>query len=765
MDSQNTYRSQEDNRQQEKSQPSRRSLHKYSDTSFKTKYDKNKEKADNDSPMEDRSRTRTRDPDRDCDSDCEKNSDSYYSDDYDNGSCASDRSRTPSSRSPSLTPRREGHKKRICSSPPRKQVGMKKSGSRTLTNRAGGQRRWGIRSQSLNKESPPKDLDLVTKRVLSARLLKINELKSELTELQLRLDGLQKENKVLRQLQHRQEKALNKFDNTENEISQLISRHGNEVRTLRERLRRAQERERTTDKRLKEVEEELYRSKSTVHKLRRLVDDRQLAEREELAHKLSQAEARLENNDHRIKDLERNLELSNSSFQRQLMAEKKKTHDAQEEVKKLQEELERRGQKLKDKERELDAKNIYANRMLKPSPKKDTDNTSKKNVPSRNSTKSVQTDDNLLCIEFPTPPPAITDGTEDSKEDDYLSLKSDKKREQRLAEEWQRTEKEKQERERQREREEQLKRDQELHALEEKAKRLREDNSISTDSPLEEPGLSVLDKWEKEEDERQRHERRLLQEQRDHEEWQRRAREPDQQSRERVEEEQHKKEQLLARMREIDQESGSTDLFSGVSESKRADFTQRSAKPHNQTPTIFSFTEPVENLHNGLPSQGSKDSLKKPDSAGRRGIKARDSSEDLTFGSYAPSFAKAPGRSAQANQRGNSAEGKNKDSADIGFGKDKKSSLMQQLFGPSANTDPSSKMEILSPPSTSKAAQGSSVSFPWEKNTLTKKKEAHLLFNEDQATGSNKSRLQVAESRPAVKAINSFEDEIEEVTL
>lgn len=70
--------------------------------------------------------------------------------------------------------------------------------------RPGGQRlnqqhRRGGQSQS-KESTPPKDLDLVTKRMLSARLLKINELRNSLAELQQRTDELQKENRILRQV-------------------------------------------------------------------------------------------------------------------------------------------------------------------------------------------------------------------------------------------------------------------------------------------------------------------------------------------------------------------------------------------------------------------------------------------------------------------------------------------------------------------------------------------------------------------------------------
>ena len=66
--------------------------------------------------------------------------------------------------------------------------------------RGGGGGGGGGRSQQSKEPAAPKDLDLVTKRMLSARLLKINELRNALTELQLRTDELQKENRVLRQV-------------------------------------------------------------------------------------------------------------------------------------------------------------------------------------------------------------------------------------------------------------------------------------------------------------------------------------------------------------------------------------------------------------------------------------------------------------------------------------------------------------------------------------------------------------------------------------
>ncbi|XP_049752041.1 lebercilin isoform X3 [Elephas maximus indicus] len=177
-----------------------------------------------------------------------------------------------------------------------------KSSPKSLPNRKGV--RGGYRSQSLNRETLRKDPDLVTKRVLSARLLKINELQNEVTELQVKLAELLKENKALKRLQYRQEKALNKFEDTENEISQLILRHNNEITALKERLRKSQEKERATEKRVKDTEGELFRTKFSLKKLKKISEARHLPERDDLAKKLVSAELKLDDTERRIKDLE-----------------------------------------------------------------------------------------------------------------------------------------------------------------------------------------------------------------------------------------------------------------------------------------------------------------------------------------------------------------------------------------------------------------------------------------------------------------------------
>ena len=93
------------------------------------------------------------------------------------------------------------------------------------------------------------------------------------------------------QLQQRQEKALQRYDDTESEISQLLTRHSGETQALRQRLRRVQERERAAERSLKEAQEQLQRSQAAVGRLRKLAEQQELGPREELSRRLEQEKA------------------------------------------------------------------------------------------------------------------------------------------------------------------------------------------------------------------------------------------------------------------------------------------------------------------------------------------------------------------------------------------------------------------------------------------------------------------------------------------
>uniref|UniRef100_A0A3B3XF43 Lebercilin domain-containing protein n=1 Tax=Poecilia mexicana TaxID=48701 RepID=A0A3B3XF43_9TELE len=642
------------------------------------------------------------DPDRDRISDGEgrRSDGSLYSEDYENAT-QSERSLSPFSQTltPSPVPQRGLQAKQISrsgvgrwnASRPQRPAGL------PITQH----NRKGNRSQS--KESTlPKDLDLVTKRMLSARLLKINELRNSLAELKQQNDELKKENRTLRQLQVRQEKALQRYDDTESEISQLLARHSNEIHVLRERLRRTQERERTAERRLKESEEQLHRSQAAVVRLKKLVDQQELGTRDELSRSFEEEKTRAQEAQRKVKDLERSIELSNNSFQRQLAAEKKKTINSQEEVKNLQEELDRLTNKLKEKERELDAKNIYSNRLAKPALRKDGESSAKRKLTVLYSTKAVQTEDRTSSQDFPSPPPAINDTNEYGGQSagEYLSLKKEQEGED-------------------------SKKSNSLFSQKE------DDNYWKRGHVQDE-----VARWNKESTS----------------------------SQQATEEARRKKEQLLAKMREIDRQNQAAQdsVFdeSPLSESRKINNNIASPHPPEERNRNFSVFNHTESEETGSMLAGDREDGRRRQSAehggftaGRRALRPHTSSDDLAFGRYAPSFGHSASRVSPGFPPAPPSDDKNS--------KDKKSSLMEQLFG--AQTIPagdsfsaSSKMKALNSPPTT--------------NGVRSRRDGLHRFSSGSSTpppssGVIDKALNVADSKPAIRAIPSFDDDIEELTL
>ncbi|KAG8444293.1 hypothetical protein GDO86_009468 [Hymenochirus boettgeri] len=680
--------------------------------------------------MKHRERGRTRlmqEEEKDRKSEGDQNSYFDYSEDYDTSEF-SDRSPTP--RSMSRSPQAKRMISTMRSITPVQNRGFRKVGSKFSPHKGGANK--GFRSQSLNKVSPPKDIAVITKRVLSARLLKINELQNELTEQQMILEELQKENKTLKKLKVRQEKALNKFGDTESEISQLISRHNNEIRTLKEHLRKSQERERNTERRLKDAEHELYTVKISLTKLKELSENRHLPEREELTKKLNILETKLEERETRVKDLEKNIGLIQNSFQRQLQTEKKKAHDAQEEKKLLQEKFQKLTLTLKEKEREIEAKNIFAHRLSKTSPKKDIEITPRNKAPTESKNISVQTIEPSLLSEFSLPPPMPVNQNKKGKERQQEfpgMVQRQQNLEKELKEKAEKIRKDNELEERKQEQEAKQQREREQIILEEKAQRLREE-------------------WEKEESERKKkdnilHQDKLEKENNIHN----------------VEEERNKKELLLAKMFEIDRENdeaGHSVSIKAPSKKLSLESTLKDDTKERKLKT-YTFTEPTENLFNGRPAHTSHESNSTTHVSSHRNRKKNEFSRDFTFGTYAPSFAKS--RSGGQRENAETLDKANINNSKLNIQTDRKSDLMEQLFGNnSSSTHPSKGTD-------SKANVNSNTDLPWETSKDIRVKK-DLPFSGDSKNGSpSRHRTHHVAGKLVVKAVDFVEDEIEEVPL
>ena len=139
------------------------------------------------------------------------------------------------------------------------------------------------------------------RRVMSAKRLRYNEMRNGMEELEGVVKDLKEENKILKKMQYRQEKALQKFESKDSDLPIIMQRHNNEVRTLKEQHKKVKDKYDKTDRYLRDAEDELERTKAQLKKYKTLAEEKQLPEREDLNRKLSKAELDLEEKDCRIK--------------------------------------------------------------------------------------------------------------------------------------------------------------------------------------------------------------------------------------------------------------------------------------------------------------------------------------------------------------------------------------------------------------------------------------------------------------------------------
>ncbi len=83
-------------------------------------------------------------------------------------------------------------------------------------------------------------------------------------------------------------------------MPRLLQRHSEEVRALKEQLRRQKEKNQKADKSLRSTQDELSRQRNQVKKLQQIVEKKNLGEREKLASKLSSTEAALDDSNRRV---------------------------------------------------------------------------------------------------------------------------------------------------------------------------------------------------------------------------------------------------------------------------------------------------------------------------------------------------------------------------------------------------------------------------------------------------------------------------------
>lgn len=172
----------------------------------------------------------------------------------------------------------------------------------------------------------------VKQRVMSAKLLKLRQLQSQLNDANYHLAELNRENQTLKTLQKRQDKALSKYENTNADLPRLIHSHEEEIRALSERNKTLRKNVKELSDQLKLKEEELSKVKEQLNHLERLNREKHLTEREKLKEQMEDFKIKLQKSDEQVAMLNRKLLLESKTSKQRLNGEIAKHKQCQKEL-------------------------------------------------------------------------------------------------------------------------------------------------------------------------------------------------------------------------------------------------------------------------------------------------------------------------------------------------------------------------------------------------------------------------------------------------
>ncbi|XP_047527098.1 lebercilin [Vanessa atalanta] len=177
-------------------------------------------------------------------------------------------------------------------------------------------------NQSINKGDK-----YVTQRVLSAKTHRVKQLQNQLADAHYHLQELSNENKVLRALQKKQDIALQRYENSNAELPQVLNSHNEEMRIQQSKYKQLKQQFKEATMKLKEKDIQLQQLRDDHQHLLDLSKDRNLLDREKLQSQVADLTAKVQQQNETISMLQRRIALEAKNFKHQLQAEINKHKD------------------------------------------------------------------------------------------------------------------------------------------------------------------------------------------------------------------------------------------------------------------------------------------------------------------------------------------------------------------------------------------------------------------------------------------------------
>ncbi|XP_045469914.1 kinectin [Harmonia axyridis] len=222
----------------------------------------------------------------------------------------------------------------------------------------------------------------VRQRVLSAKLLKLRSLQSQLNDANYHLNEIQRENLALKTLNQRQDKALARYEGTNADLPRLLRSHSEEIRILTEKNKSLRKAVKDLTDLVKTRDDELLLVKKQLEHLEKLNKNKHLGERQKLSDQVEELKQKLESADGQISTLNRKLLLEGKSSKQKQLVENVKHKECQKNLMQALAEIERLTGLV-------DVNSVNANK------KEDTKLPLRKKMPERESKSSIPSEDKL----------------------------------------------------------------------------------------------------------------------------------------------------------------------------------------------------------------------------------------------------------------------------------------------------------------------------------------------------------------------------------
>lgn len=144
------------------------------------------------------------------------------------------------------------------------------------------------------QQRPPTDqLNRVAVRVMSAQRLKNNDLQNRIAEMSMAIEKLKEENRTLKRVHHREEAALKRLENQDNDVARLIRNHMEESNALKDIIKSVKNDNQRINKMLIDKDEEIRTLKKRHDDMKKIMSDKKLLDSAELSKKLEHSETLL----------------------------------------------------------------------------------------------------------------------------------------------------------------------------------------------------------------------------------------------------------------------------------------------------------------------------------------------------------------------------------------------------------------------------------------------------------------------------------------